>query len=205
MVDGDSGAWAIDPITYEVYGHVVASDILNDAYIVPLENSFAEMQGQLSVSRVALPTDIDVLGKREGHIFQPQSFGQHSATPPVRPASSGTNHISLDVRPSFDVPRRRLLHSPDEDEDHVFIDSGYSSVQVNTPQSIISITPRPHKTQWSPNGLEIDDTAALRRQTLALGAEVPPAEQDPTFKKLTQRVRDIMRKNFMGKTLRKSV
>ncbi|KAK3349879.1 hypothetical protein B0T25DRAFT_549121 [Lasiosphaeria hispida] len=59
--DGDSGSWVANPISMEVYGHVVATDMTGDAYVVPLHSSFAEMKTRLGVESVDLPTTADLL------------------------------------------------------------------------------------------------------------------------------------------------
>ncbi|KAK0750055.1 hypothetical protein B0T18DRAFT_462023 [Schizothecium vesticola] len=59
--DGDSGSWVVNPTSLEVYGHVVATDITGDAYIVPLYASLEEMKEALGVESVSLPDTADLL------------------------------------------------------------------------------------------------------------------------------------------------
>ena len=59
--DGDSGSWVIDPVTLEVFGHVVAADILGDAYVVPICDTFSDITTALGLKSVTLPGCEDVL------------------------------------------------------------------------------------------------------------------------------------------------
>jgi hypothetical protein len=61
LCDGDSGSWVVSPVSMEVFGHVVATDMTGDAYVIPLYESFAEMEGVLGVESVGLPTTADLL------------------------------------------------------------------------------------------------------------------------------------------------
>lgn len=62
LCDGDSGSWVVSPVSMEVYGHVVATDMTGDAYVIPLHESFAEMKEVLlGVESVGLPTTADLL------------------------------------------------------------------------------------------------------------------------------------------------
>jgi len=60
IVDGDSGSWVVDPISHEVFGHAVASDILGDVYVVPIRDTFDNIKQSLGVSEVTLPTEDDI-------------------------------------------------------------------------------------------------------------------------------------------------
>ncbi|RYP75567.1 hypothetical protein DL771_002267 [Monosporascus sp. 5C6A] len=57
--DGDSGSWVVDPATYEVYGHVVATDMFGDAYVVPLIHTLADIQRCFGAKCVDLPSAVD--------------------------------------------------------------------------------------------------------------------------------------------------
>ena len=52
---GDCGSWAIDSSSQEVYGHIVASDIFGEAYVIPLNDALRDMQKKLGVKSVSLP------------------------------------------------------------------------------------------------------------------------------------------------------
>ena len=59
--DGDSGAWVVNPVSMEVFGHVVATDVTGDVYVVPMYRSLEEMRGRLGVEAVDLPGTADLL------------------------------------------------------------------------------------------------------------------------------------------------
>ncbi len=56
---GDCGSWVVDPLTCEVYGHVVASDAMGDTYVVPLNATLRDMEEKLG-AEVSLPTEADI-------------------------------------------------------------------------------------------------------------------------------------------------
>lgn len=60
ICDGDSGSWIVDETTLEVYGHLVASDGLGGAYIIPLRSSLEDMRTTFRADAVEFPSSIDV-------------------------------------------------------------------------------------------------------------------------------------------------
>jgi hypothetical protein len=58
---GDCGSWVVDKITYEVYGHLIASDGFREAYIVPLHSTLSNMKNQLEAKDVCLPSQQEVV------------------------------------------------------------------------------------------------------------------------------------------------
>ncbi|KAI9764881.1 MAG: hypothetical protein M1839_005697 [Geoglossum umbratile] len=56
---GDSGSWVVDPLRFQVYGHVVASDIFREIYVVPLHSTFQQMETMLE-AYVSLPTPTEL-------------------------------------------------------------------------------------------------------------------------------------------------
>ncbi|KAK3333051.1 hypothetical protein B0T19DRAFT_458142 [Cercophora scortea] len=128
--DGDSGAWVVNPITKEVYGHVVATDCTGDAYVVPLHSSLADMKELLDVESVDLPTTADLLD---------MALRRTSSTGNIATDSSqnrGQGQVSLGVTHKLDVEEQRAsevmmlcegLH-PDVHQRMDDGDSGYGSV-----------------------------------------------------------------------------
>lgn len=60
LYPGDCGSWVVDDQTYEVYGHVVASDVLGEAYVVPLHATLQDIATRLAARSVSLPTEFDI-------------------------------------------------------------------------------------------------------------------------------------------------
>ncbi|KAM0477746.1 hypothetical protein ACHAPX_005509 [Trichoderma viride] len=56
---GDSGSWVIDPLTYEVFGHIFATDMLGDAYVIPLQSIFEDIRTCHGARSVNPPTAPD--------------------------------------------------------------------------------------------------------------------------------------------------
>ncbi|KAK1729556.1 uncharacterized protein BDZ83DRAFT_36104 [Colletotrichum acutatum] len=70
---GDSGAWVVGSSSYDVFGHIVATDMFGDAYVVPLDQTFNDIQkstGAISV-QLASPQDFAAVVDDEalpGHV-----------------------------------------------------------------------------------------------------------------------------------------
>jgi hypothetical protein len=60
-MSGDSGAWVVDYLTGELYGHLVASDVFGVAYVIPINDIFQDIQRRLSLEGVKLPAGHDSL------------------------------------------------------------------------------------------------------------------------------------------------
>ncbi|OCL04909.1 hypothetical protein AOQ84DRAFT_269229, partial [Glonium stellatum] len=54
VVDGDCGSLVVDSNTLEAYGHVVGSNPLGEAYVVPLEDTIAQVRTDLRAKEVHL-------------------------------------------------------------------------------------------------------------------------------------------------------
>jgi hypothetical protein len=55
VCDGDSGTWVVHSNSPEVYGHVVATDLFGDAYVVPMLDTFDDIRKHLGADYVGLP------------------------------------------------------------------------------------------------------------------------------------------------------
>lgn len=55
MSPGDSGAWVVHFANSELYGHVVATNALNQVYVVPVLDTFENMRACLGAVSVDLP------------------------------------------------------------------------------------------------------------------------------------------------------
>ncbi|RSL64793.1 hypothetical protein CEP54_004593 [Fusarium duplospermum] len=54
---GDSGSWVVDPVTLEVYGHLVATDVLMGAYVIPLVDIIEDIRSRFSEVSIQFPSD----------------------------------------------------------------------------------------------------------------------------------------------------
>ncbi|KAK1699854.1 hypothetical protein BDP55DRAFT_626543 [Colletotrichum godetiae] len=52
--EGDSGAWVVGALSHEVFGHTVAVDMFGDAYVLPMDQTFADIQRSLGAESVQL-------------------------------------------------------------------------------------------------------------------------------------------------------
>ncbi|KAF2104514.1 hypothetical protein NA57DRAFT_51335 [Rhizodiscina lignyota] len=119
VIEGDSGSWVVDSTSGEVYGHVVASDLFGDAYIVPLDATFRDMAARLDVVSVVLPTSVDIV---------PISLLSLAGQIPVESSLS----------------RLALRNSGAEQTEMEYKDSGYSSLRPSpggSPSAVGTINP----------------------------------------------------------------
>ncbi|KAK3984061.1 hypothetical protein QBC44DRAFT_337691 [Cladorrhinum sp. PSN332] len=133
---GDSGSWVVDLTTYEVLGHVVGKDVLGDAYVIPMTQTFESIKSRLGVTQVSVAEFLDFLPGIHPH----QSFeslpGSASAMPP---------------EPSF---RSR------------YIDSGYATNSLCTPDlmedDVLGLLDGDISSQIDETGLEFDGPLQIR-------------------------------------------
>jgi hypothetical protein len=55
VIDGDCGSLIVSQETLEIYGHVVASNPLGEAYVVSLQNTFRQIRDVLGAKELSLP------------------------------------------------------------------------------------------------------------------------------------------------------
>jgi hypothetical protein len=55
VIDGDCGSLVVDQETLEIFGHVVASNPLGEAYVVPLQSTFHQIRDALGAKDLVLP------------------------------------------------------------------------------------------------------------------------------------------------------
>ncbi|KAI0894143.1 hypothetical protein F4806DRAFT_132327 [Annulohypoxylon nitens] len=114
ICDGDSGSWVIDNCTYEVYGHLVASDVFGSGYVIPLKAIFADIKQRLRAELVALPTVADVK--------QAQKDADQSA-------KNTSSTLGFPEKTTYSRISRKTVSELSND-------SGYSSVQIS-PSSMV--------------------------------------------------------------------
>ncbi|KAI1414437.1 hypothetical protein F5Y13DRAFT_158543 [Hypoxylon sp. FL1857] len=59
--DGDSGSWVVDTTSFEVYGQLIASDVLGGGYVVTMTDIFDDIKSQLGAQNVVLPELADII------------------------------------------------------------------------------------------------------------------------------------------------
>ncbi|KAF1846956.1 uncharacterized protein K460DRAFT_50841 [Cucurbitaria berberidis CBS 394.84] len=62
VCEGDSGAWIVHSAAPEMYGHVVATNVFGDAYVMPALDTFENMRECLGAISVTLPDAHDLEG-----------------------------------------------------------------------------------------------------------------------------------------------
>ncbi|KAL2062848.1 hypothetical protein VTL71DRAFT_5920 [Oculimacula yallundae] len=93
LVSGDSGSLVVDAGTNEVYGHVIASNPLGEAYVVPLVATLGQIKGFFKVDDVSLPEPLPLLSRLTGFYFK--TAQEHSAKDRVKAPEIGTQASAL--------------------------------------------------------------------------------------------------------------
>ncbi|PHH59994.1 hypothetical protein CDD81_2228 [Ophiocordyceps australis] len=89
IINGDSGSWVIDEISWKVYGYVVASDAFGDTYVIPMTEALQDIQDTLGFISLELAAVEDVWDMALPHL---------TASPRKKvPISSRTEHHSHDL------------------------------------------------------------------------------------------------------------
>lgn len=116
---GESGSWVLDERNYGVHGHLVASDALGDAYVVPFNKILRDIEHACLAFSVRLPSRIDISRRHPGSYLIPRaSISASSHFPDSGYASTGgnpTNYASLapeDPGPNDTVPNDPALNDP---------------------------------------------------------------------------------------------
>lgn len=107
----------IDPLTYEVFGHIVATDMLGDAYVIPLQSIFEDIRTWHDAQSVNLPTAPDfgakLLSTGTEHqpptapAYSPEEVPARSLEPMVSPSASNDEAsnsmlLSSEAPPPYD-------------------------------------------------------------------------------------------------------
>lgn len=61
--DGDSGSWVVDERRLEVYGHVIADDVFEYVYVIPMVDILADIKRCFGAHSVDLPSGLDIISK----------------------------------------------------------------------------------------------------------------------------------------------
>ncbi|KAF7941727.1 uncharacterized protein EAE97_006564 [Botrytis byssoidea] len=75
VIDGDCGSLIVDQETLEVYGHVVASNPLGEAYVVPLQNTFHQISSAFGAQDLSLPNPVLLMDSIVAHYSQKDNSG----------------------------------------------------------------------------------------------------------------------------------
>ncbi|KAL7625218.1 hypothetical protein AAE478_004433 [Parahypoxylon ruwenzoriense] len=117
--DGDSGSWVVDTTNYEVYGQLVASDILGGGYIIPMVDILCDIKSRLGARSVGFPDAADILAAQ---VFMGlPSF--RPTFPFARPALGDPRGIWDDSQ--LQSTKKHVMSTVSE-----FHDSGYSSTDI---------------------------------------------------------------------------
>ncbi|CAM1510077.1 Fc.00g004120.m01.CDS01 [Cosmosporella sp. VM-42] len=114
ICDGDSGSWVVDTETFELYGHLVASDIFGSGYVVPMSDVFSDIKDRLGAQSVELPSVVDIVCAEFNLAPYPLPALAVHATSPFSKVS-----MALEQQPSVDSgysSRRITPQWPDYDE-----------------------------------------------------------------------------------------
>ncbi|KAL1852911.1 cell cycle RNA binding protein whi3 [Diaporthe australafricana] len=83
IYDDDSGSWVVDCETLELYGHLVATDFLDEGIVVPMRDVFEDIKQHLAAVSVQLPKIPDILGARVSKSLGTMPAGLYDGIPEV--------------------------------------------------------------------------------------------------------------------------
>ncbi|KAF7923939.1 hypothetical protein EAE99_006600 [Botrytis elliptica] len=75
VIDGECGSLIVDQESLEVYGHVVASNPLGEAYVVPLQDTFQQISNSLEAKDLSLPNPRVLMERLVTHYSQEGDSG----------------------------------------------------------------------------------------------------------------------------------
>ncbi|CZR62773.1 uncharacterized protein PAC_12670 [Phialocephala subalpina] len=120
---GDSGAWVVDTVTNEVYGHVVASDVFGRGYVVPICDLFEEIKNQLSGKLVSLPSKADFqnfqLQTAPDDIHRPETLPEPSISTTGPSRQDFDLAFKVSIGPDNSVHRSKLFPPISESEEYL--------------------------------------------------------------------------------------
>lgn len=111
----------MDSMSREVYGYIVASDMLGEAYVVPLNAAFRDMQEKLGMKSVSLPT-IENMSRW---------LHRHRSS-----SDSRFNHRILEEKAGYDAMEEYTISRPTTSKNSFSNDSGYDSVETVSGKSL---------------------------------------------------------------------
>jgi len=127
----------VDEVTNELLGHVVASDILGDVYVIPIDGTLDNIRHFLDLAAISLPSPEDQVLATEAKLAETSDMGwltrskdpkvmpnaTHDATVPTSFLSGLASNMSEDTTSL--VKRRGPLSSRDGSVDNGSVDSGF--------------------------------------------------------------------------------
>ncbi|KAH8672453.1 hypothetical protein BGZ61DRAFT_537085 [Ilyonectria robusta] len=75
---GDSGSWVIDPVRGKIYGHIIATDMLGEVYVIPLESIFEDIRRYYQANSVQISSLSDFVTKRKSLGNQAEHMAERS-------------------------------------------------------------------------------------------------------------------------------
>ena len=143
---GDCGSWVVDHETNEVYGYVVASDILGEIYVVPLHAALDAITNKLAARSAYLPTGRETQGPVNQHsemvLFDPPSTAQQPHRPPppnpflTLPALERLRADIDLVNPAIDLSLQCLPYSVGDHSDDYDEKPSKNEHQVRNPPKV---------------------------------------------------------------------
>ncbi|CAO2655216.1 Nn.00g102800.m01.CDS01 [Neocucurbitaria sp. VM-36] len=101
--EGDSGAWIVHAAAPDLYGHVVATNVFGDAYVMPALQTFENMRECLGATSVTLPNASDFLNTTSTENYETSGIAQK---PMSIPSTESTK------APGSALASRRTEHGP---------------------------------------------------------------------------------------------
>lgn len=189
----------VDPVTRELHGHVVATDVFGDAYVIPMGGLLEDVKRQLGAKSVDLPSTIDFAIIAISDQFGVPEVGIGSSPDPSPPTSLS----DLPMPPSPNMKRREISRvvfpdacfsqnteagsvfsllassSYDKPPNPTFADSAYHSLDPSPMTTPPKVMPMPRK-HWRRQDSQMAPSPRRRRTQLATNTgERPHTPENP--------------------------
>ena len=182
MLDpGDCGSWVVDHETNEVYGYVVASDVLGEIYVVPLHATLHDITNRLAARSASLPTGRETQGPVNQHSEMVLCDHLSTAQQPHRPPPPNPflklpalERLRADidlVNPAIDLSLQCLPYSIGDHSDGCDEKLAKSEHQARNPSKVapsdLRVGKSPYHTAFSSSKLSYDKYPGLKEPQIA--------------------------------------
>lgn len=131
VVPGESGSVVVDQETFSVYGHVMGSDRLGHALIIPLCDTIQQIMFAFNAKSVSLPQEA------KGHNIRHQSPSQYSSSQELlerRPITKALGMPTFQQLPNLPLRRELSTESPRNPLESVLSSSFLEHTRRKEPQ-----------------------------------------------------------------------
>ena len=97
IIDGDCGSLVVNQESLEVYGHVVASNPLGEAYVVPLRNTMYQISHAFGAKETSLPKPGVLMANLAAHYSKTDDFGAANGAELLQAAMEAERQFGVEI------------------------------------------------------------------------------------------------------------